>query len=659
MGQKHFKKSLLSVLTIFATVISYLLGIIIVNADDTTEDTNFEGLSIHYMDGSLDERYQSMRPYIIIYNNSGQDVDMADLKVRYYYTKEGTTEEVLTCFYTAIGPTNIFGEFHPELGYAEIGFTSGAGTIKDGGNSGQMQLVLKKTSNGYYDQTNDYSYDPSFTDYAEYDKMTLYYKGKLVWGKEGPLPPPEPTPPPNDDDWLHVEGNLIKDSKGNTVYLTGINWFGFETDGANGFYGLNKCNLEDSLDLMAKLGFNFLRIPISAELILEWKSGKRVETSFVNTFENPRLDGLSSLEILDYTINHMKKNGMKAMFDMHGASKDSYQDNLWYDKNVSFEDFIEAWKWLTERYKDDDTVIAMDLKNEPHGKFSGPNIAKWDDSDDPNNWKRAAEIIAEEILAINPNVLIVVEGVEAYPMDGYDYTNCGEFTTYCNWWGGNLRGVADHPVTISAPDKLVYSVHDYGPDIYVQPWFKKEFDINSLYEECWYPNWYYIVDQNIAPMLIGEWGGKLKNDNNRKWLECLGSFIADKRLHHTFWAFNPNSADTGGLMLEDWKTVDEEKYAIIEPTLWKKGLDHVIPLGGITPGTFKYGDVDGDLEIDSLDLSILKRYVLRKINEFPSPNGSKAADVDGDGEINSFDVSLMKRYLLRIIKTFPVEESEQ
>jgi len=58
---------------------------------------------------------------------------------------------------------------------------------------------------------------------------------------------------------------------------TGINWFGFETDGANGFYGLNKCNLEDSLDLMAKLGFNILRIPISAEIILQWKNGERVE----------------------------------------------------------------------------------------------------------------------------------------------------------------------------------------------------------------------------------------------------------------------------------------------------------------------------------------------------------------------------------------------
>ena len=58
-GSKTLQKSLLSVLTIFATVISYLLGIIIVNADDTTEDTDFEGLSIHYMDGSLDERYQT------------------------------------------------------------------------------------------------------------------------------------------------------------------------------------------------------------------------------------------------------------------------------------------------------------------------------------------------------------------------------------------------------------------------------------------------------------------------------------------------------------------------------------------------------------------------------------------------------------------------
>jgi len=149
---------------------------------------------------------------------------------------------------------------------------------------------------------------------------------------------------------------------------------------------------------MAKLGFNILRIPISAEIILQWKNGERVETSFVNTYENPRLDGLSSLEILDYTINHMKKNGMKAMIDMHSSTKDSYQENLWYNKDITMEEFIEAWKWIVERYKDDDTVIAVDLKNEPHGKYSGPNIAKWDDSNDRTTGREQLKSLPKKFL---------------------------------------------------------------------------------------------------------------------------------------------------------------------------------------------------------------------------------------------------------------------
>lgn len=652
MSQICFKKSILLTLTVLVLISSPIFAAVIVNGEDTLP----EGLSIHYMCGDIDYKAQTMRPYIIIHNNSGASVDMSDLKARYYYTKEGTTEETLSCFYTAIGSTNINAEFYPEKGYAEIGFTSGAGSIPDSGNSGVMQLVLKKISNGYYDQTNDYSFDPSIEDFTQYNKMTLYYKGSLVWGIEGPPPPPEPTPPPSGDDWLFVDGNQIKDSQGRTVYLTGINWFGFETDGANGYYGLNKCNLEDSLDLIAKRGFNLLRIPISAEIIKEWMNGVYVETSFVSTFENPRLDGLNSLDILDYTIKHLKSNGLKVMFDMHSSTKDSYQQNLWYNEDMTMEEFVASWKWLVERYKDDDTVIAVDLKNEPHGKYSGPDVAKWDESDDPNNWKKAAEDIAEELLAINPNLLIVVEGVEAYPKEGYDYSNCGEFTTYCNWWGSNLRGVKDHPISISPPDKLVYSVHEYGPDIYMQPWFKKDFDQTTLYEDCWYPNWYYIVDEGIGPMLIGEWGGKLVNEDNKKWFEAIAGFIGENKLHHTFWSFNPNSADTGGLMLEDWKTVDEEKYDIIKQTLWMKGLDHAIPLGGVTPDTFKYGDLDGDFEVTSTDFTLLKRYMLKIITEFPSPNGLKAADLDGDSEITSTDYTLLKRYILKIIPVFPVEE---
>lgn len=88
----------------------------------------FQNLVLQYsMCGSFADRYQSMRPYIKIYNNGEETVAMSDLKVRYYYTKEGIAEETLMCFYTAIGATNISAEFYPELGYADVGFTTGAG----------------------------------------------------------------------------------------------------------------------------------------------------------------------------------------------------------------------------------------------------------------------------------------------------------------------------------------------------------------------------------------------------------------------------------------------------------------------------------------------------------------------------------------------------
>ena len=53
--------------------------------------------------------------------------------------------------------------------------------------------------------------------------------------------------------------------------------------------------------------------------------------------------------------------------------------------------------------------------------------------------------------------------------------------------------------------------------------------------------------------------------------------------------FNSNSGDTGGLVLDDFTTWDEDKYAFVKEVLWQQngkfvGLDHEIPLGsnGIT-----------------------------------------------------------------------------
>jgi len=77
---------------------------------------------------------------------------------------------------------------------------------------------------------------------------------------------------PNNDDWLHVEGNKIVDMYGNQVWLTGCNWFGFNT-GTNVFDGVWSCNMREALKGMADRGINFLRIPISTELLYQWSQG--------------------------------------------------------------------------------------------------------------------------------------------------------------------------------------------------------------------------------------------------------------------------------------------------------------------------------------------------------------------------------------------------
>lgn len=65
------------------------------------------------------------------------------------------------------------------------------------------------------------------------------------------------------------------------------------------------------------------------------------------------------------------------------------------------------------------------------------------------------------------------------------------------------------------------------------------------------------------------------------------------------------------------------------------------------------GDVNTDGSTDSTDYTLLKRYVLKIINDFPAEDDYFAADVNGDGSIDSTDITFMKRYLLHIITKFP------
>ncbi len=505
------------------------------------------------------------------------------------------------------------------------------------------------------------------------------------------------------DDWLHVEGDKIFDMNGNEVWLTGCNWFGYNV-GSQVFDGVWSQNMHDMLQQIADHGFNLLRIPMSVELLLQWRDGgKDPATPKVNQYCNPELtvEGVAGGTILDsFTIwskavQWCRQCGIKIMIDIHSAATDSagHQVNLWYTDRFSTDDWCDALYWLADYYKNDDTLIAIDLKNEPHGKADTPNnMAKWDDSSDPNNWRYAAELGAAAVMKGNPNLLVMVEGNEVYPKEGYDWTAPAiDYTTmtefyYGAWWGGNFRGVRKDPVNLGEhQSQLVYSPHDYGPLVYNQTWFDKDFTTQTLLDDYWYDTWAFICEEHIAPLLIGEWGGFIDSEHdadgkNTKWMTLLRDYMIKHHINHTFWCFNENSGDTGGLVYDNFGKWDTDKYELVRPALWQDdngvfiGLDHEVPIGhngqsvneyyggGTTkppvtqptktttePDTHNYGDVDCDGEININDVILYSRYITEDAAAKLTDEGIENADVTGDGICSNEDITQILMFIAKYI----------
>lgn len=340
--------------------------------------------------------------------------------------------------------------------------------------------------------------------------------------------------------WLHTEGASIKDANGQTQVLKAVSWFGLETPDCVP-HGLWTLKMDDGLKNIKSMGFNTIRLPYSNECITTGK----VSTD-TNFWANPDLKGLTPLQVMDNFIAKAKANGLNIILDRHRPSSAS-QSPLWYTSAVSESKWISDWTMLADRYKDDSTVIGVDLHNEPNGS------AKWGSGNTANDWQMAATRAGNAIQAVNPKLLVVVEGVESVGDDYY-------------WWGGNLAGAKAKPVVLNTPNQVVYSPHDYPQSVYNQKWFSDANYPNNL-ESVWDAHWGYLVKENIAPVLIGEFGTKLATDSDKQWLNKMVGYIKDNGISYTYWSFNPNSGDTGGLVGTDWRTPEQAKLDALAPIL--------------------------------------------------------------------------------------------
>lgn len=362
----------------------------------------------------------------------------------------------------------------------------------------------------------------------------------------------------------HTRGNTLYDATGTRIRFSGIGWLGLETpDRAP--HGLWLRSVASMLDQMVGLGFNVIRLPFAGDVL---KPG--VYPANINYNANPDLQGLTCRQVIKKIVHAAGARGMRIILDYHRMRTTTQVEwGLWFDADHPESEWIANWASLAKEYRGVATVVGFDLFNEVHEYQSGagypahpdptwtwgtgrPNVDKY-------NWRLAVTRVANAIQAVNPDVLICVEGM---------WQNA--------WWGSNLTQYIKIPLRLKYPNKLLLSAHNYGPYVYNQSYFwEKNFPRNL--PPLWDQTFGFVVRRNYAPLWIGEFGAELNHPGNtaldaveRKWFVTIVSYIKELGLSWTFWSWGPDSVDTGGILTGDWQTPDAAKLAVLRPIMHPK-----------------------------------------------------------------------------------------
>ena len=168
---------------------------------------------------------------------------------------------------------------------------------------------------------------------------------------------------------------------------------------------------EDDIAQIEKLGFNCIRVPFWYRNFmtedLKWLS------------ENH--DDNKGFQKLDWLISICEKYGIYVMLDLHGAPGGQSKNhctgkagrNELYENENMMNATIELWSVIAERYKDNKTVCAYDLLNEPqnNGGYDGDYSWSAESEEAVSHTNKAYDTLYKAIREIDKNHIISFEGV--------------------------------------------------------------------------------------------------------------------------------------------------------------------------------------------------------------------------------------------------------
>jgi len=215
---------------------------------------------------------------------------------------------------------------------------------------------------------------------------------------------------------------------------------------------------------------------------------------------------------LDELFDAVERHNLKVALDFHRLDK-THQSAKPYDNRVTFDMFLDTWKTILHRYHDRSALEAVDIFNE----YQSDNYVEWN-----NLARQIVSTIENEFPA---RFIYYVQG-----------TN----------WGGNLQYV--NLTDMLCARRIQYSIHKY--------WFS---DREPL-EEKW--------DISFGPykpiVNVGEWGFMSNQPDQVAWATRFIDWLISKNISDSyFWTWTFNSGDTGGILLEDCTTVDQNKMNLL------------------------------------------------------------------------------------------------
>jgi Cellulase (glycosyl hydrolase family 5) len=150
--------------------------------------------------------------------------------------------------------------------------------------------------------------------------------------------------------------------------------------------------------------------------------------------------------------------------------------------------------------------------------------------------------------------------------------------------------VANFPVTFNIPNRLVFAIHSYPPDV----------DLGAQNPASWNPSWGYLYTEGIAPFIITEYGytgvdsvsGSANYAAVQAWISTLYAYVngassggiagipANGYGPSMAWfclnASGPNCGDGSAvnnadmclLSATDWQTILPGQFAALPPVMF-------------------------------------------------------------------------------------------